>query len=290
MDAVLALEIIGNPEEIKPPDGISDEFSGDESPSLAAGDEERPRDFSGGRGGIAANAGQLFGRAARVIFGTAVEQHPQNKPGETERAGEQKRPAPAEIRGNPWKEKRREHRTNAGAGVEDAGGKRAFFFREPFGDALNAGGEDAGLEEAESGTRGHEARERASGGVSHGGQAPENHGDGVTDARAEAVNESAHAEHSRGVGKLEDADEIAVVNFVPAEGVLQGAFEDAEDLAIHVVFCDAEEQQGADDPAEASGEEPGGSREGMGRGGCTPALGGWRRWGVFGDGRLIGHA
>src|SRR5579883_1766199 len=290
MDAVLALEIVGNPEEIEPPDGVGEEFSGDERPSLTAGNDKRPGDFASGHGGIAANEGQLFGSAARVIFGTAVEQQPEDEPGEAERAGDQKGPAPAEMGGDPRNEERRDHRADAGAGVEDAGGEGAFFFRKPFGDTLDAGGEYAGLEETESGARGHEGGERAGGGVSHGGGAPENHGDAVADARPDAVNQRAHAEHTRGVSELEETDEIAVVDFAPSESVLQGAFEDAENLAIHVIFCDAEEQQRTDNPTEAPGEEAGGSREGTGGGsGCVTGLrGSWRR-SVFGSGRLIGH-
>jgi hypothetical protein len=51
---------------------------------------------------------------------------------------------------------------------------------------------------------------------------------------------------------LKCEDKIAVIDLAPAEIVLQRSLQDADDLAIHIVFHYAEQENGADDPAETS--------------------------------------
>src|SRR5882762_4044852 len=83
----------------------------------------------------------------------------------------------------------------------------------------------------------------------HRGQTPEGHRKGVTPACAKAVDESAYDEHSHRVRRLKRKNQIAVVDFVPAEIVLQGGLQYAQHLAIHVVFCYAEKKKAAYHPA-----------------------------------------
>src|SRR5439155_23072235 len=45
------------------------------------------------------------------------------------------------------------------------------------------------------------------------------------------------------------SNQITVVNLVPAQVVLKSALEDAEDLAVHIVFGGSKQQQSADHPA-----------------------------------------
>ena len=51
------------------------------------------------------------------------------------------------------------------------------------------------------------------------------------------------------VSSLKRKDKITVVNLVPAQVVLKSALEDAEDLAVHIVFGGSKQQQSTDDPA-----------------------------------------
>ena len=94
--------------------------------------------------------------------------------------------------------------------------------------------------------------------MGHGGQTPEGHGESVAEAGAETIDEAADQKHSRGVGDLKIGDEMTVLDVIPAEIVLQSGFEDAEELAIHVIFCDTEEEECADDPAEVADVDCGG--------------------------------
>ena len=87
----------------------------------------------------------------------------------------------------------------------------------------------------------------------HRRQAPEDHGQRVAQPCAQPVYQPAHHHHADGVSRLKGKDEIAVVDFVPSQIVLQSGLENSQDLAVHVVLGDSEEQEGADDPAEIAG-------------------------------------
>src|SRR5580692_2365806 len=141
------------------------------------------------------------------------------------------------------------------ARVEYSGRERSFFLREPFGNALDAGRKNAGFAETQRASGDHEPRKRIRDRMSHRREAPENHGDGITDTSAEAVNQAAYKNHAHGVGRLKSEHEISVVDIVPAKIVLEGALENAEDLAVHVILGYTEKQERADDPAEPSGED-----------------------------------
>jgi hypothetical protein len=83
-------------------------------------------------------------------------------------------------------------------------------------------------------------------------QTPENHRQRITQPRPQAVHKLPHDHHAQGIGCLKRKDKIAVVDFVPAKIVLQGRLENAQDLAVHVVLGDTEQQQSADHPAEVT--------------------------------------
>src|SRR6267154_1481928 len=145
---MLALEEIGNPEEVEPPDGIGEKFADDEGVGLAVREERGPFDFADGFGWIAPDVVELGCGYARMFVGFAVEEEPEDEPDKSERAGEKKSGAPAPTRSHPGRDERSDDGADAGAGVEDAGGEGALLFGEPFGDAFGAGGEDAGFAEA----------------------------------------------------------------------------------------------------------------------------------------------
>src|SRR5712664_220705 len=136
----------------------------------------------------------------------AVKQEPENEPAKSEGAGEEEGRPPAPMQRDPRDDERRDDGAGACASVEDAGGESALFFGEPFGDALDARGKNAGLAESEGEARGGEAAEGTRGGMSHGREAPERHGHRIAHARAETIDETAHEEHASGIGHLKIRD------------------------------------------------------------------------------------
>ena len=89
--------------------------------------------------------------------------------------------------------------------------------------------------------------------MAHRGQAPENHRQGKARPRSHAVDESAHRHHAHGVRRLKRKHEIAVVDLVPAQIMLQSGFQYAKHLPIHVVLRGAKQQQRANHPPEIAG-------------------------------------
>ncbi len=57
--------------------------------------------------------------AARVMFRLFIEKQPENQPGKTKSAGQQERPSPAEMVGNPRDNEGSNDGADIGAGVED---------------------------------------------------------------------------------------------------------------------------------------------------------------------------
>ena len=70
------MEEVGDPEEVEPPDGVEEKFSGDEGPGLAVGEELCPFDAPGGLLRVALDVGEFLGGEARVFGGFAIEQEP----------------------------------------------------------------------------------------------------------------------------------------------------------------------------------------------------------------------
>ena len=75
--------------------------------------------------------------------------------------------------------------------------------------------------------------------MAHCRQTPKDHCQSVTNFGAQAVDESPHHNHSDGVRRLKREYQVSVVDLVPAESMLQRGFQDAEDLAVHVILGDA---------------------------------------------------
>src|SRR6185312_5142524 len=62
--------------------------------------------------------------------------------------------------------------------------------------------------------------------------------------------------------RLKGEHQVAKVNLVPSKIMLQRSLQDAEELAVHVIFGDAQQKKGADDPANITGS----SGHALGRG------------------------
>src|SRR5258705_3671499 len=72
-ETMLALEEIGNPEEVEPPDGIGEKFADDEGVGLTVREKRGPFDFADGFGRIGADVAELGWGYARMFVRFAVE-------------------------------------------------------------------------------------------------------------------------------------------------------------------------------------------------------------------------
>src|SRR5712664_768717 len=187
-----------------------------------------------------------------MLLRLAINDQPKHEPHKTERSDPDECTAPAPPHADPCNHDRPAHGSNIGHGVKKSSLQRAFFLREPFGYCLDAGGKNCCLAETESESEEREAREGTPQGGSHRSQAPENHCQGVTHPGAKPVNKPANYQHAQRISGLENNYKIPVVDFIPAQIVLQRYPEDSKYVAIHIVLGSAEEQQPADHPAEIS--------------------------------------
>ena len=102
-------------------------------------------------------------------------------------------------------------------------------------------------------------------GVRHRRNAPDNERDDEALLRPQPIDHPAGKEKGDGVRELEREDDVGVIDLGPAELLLKGRLQDADDLAIDVVDRRGKEQQRADDPAEPpdrSGHRLGSDRNG----------------------------
>src|SRR5260370_4899012 len=104
-----------------------------------------------------------------------VEQKPKGEPHKSECAGEDERRAPAPVLRDPWHNERGDDGAGVCAGVEDSSGESAFFFGEPFGDALDAGGKNPGPPQSQRETAATKTGEGTSRKRGHGRQTPKKH-------------------------------------------------------------------------------------------------------------------
>src|SRR5260370_4243820 len=156
---------------------------------------------------------------------------------------------------DPGHNERRDMWPDVRVGVENTRRQCTLFIWEPFRNALDARRENSRFAEPEGRPGNRKTGKRIRDRMAHGGKAPENHGDGVTYTRAQAVNQAAHKNHAQRVSRLEGEHQMSIANVIPAQIVLQRPFQHAKHLAVHVVLGYTEEQESADDPAEASGED-----------------------------------
>src|SRR4029077_18920258 len=116
--AVLALQESRNPEEIEPPDRIGEKLPDDKRPGLPERKQGKPFDFSRQDLRIAANVIELRLGDTRVLLRFAINQNPECKKNEPQRADTKNRAAPAPTRVDPRNKDRCQHGTYAGAGIK----------------------------------------------------------------------------------------------------------------------------------------------------------------------------
>ena len=188
-----------------------------------------------------------------MLIRGVIQEQPQRQPGESYRAGEYERPAPPEMDGDPGDHQRRNNCADVCPGVKYARGESSFFLGEPLRNSFDAGWKDAGLAQAQRSARHAEGKKGTGDGVAHGGEAPKHHRQRVAQASAKPVNQPPDEDHAEGIRSLKRKHQIAVVDFIPAQVVLERDLEDAQHLPVHVVLGDAEQQEGTDDPANVTG-------------------------------------
>src|ERR1700730_8461246 len=240
MQTVLSLQIVGNPEEIEPPDGVNHEFSSGKGPSLSVRQELPPFYFTGLLDGIAVYVLSFAAGAVGMFFRLSIQPQPDNEPGESQRAGHQKCPAPSKVYGDPRDNEWRNDCADVRSGVEDSRCEGPLFFWKPLRHALNACRKYSGLPETQCGTSRYKTGKRERERVPHGCQAPENHGHGVTNSRTQAIDQAADKNHAQRIGGLEGKHKISIIDFIPAKLMLERNFEHAEHLPVHIVFGHAE--------------------------------------------------
>src|SRR5262245_10082728 len=98
---MLALQVIWNPEEVKPPDRVCKKFSRCECPGFPVSHKLCPAHFACRCYRVALDVSQLFCRASRVVLRAAVEKKPQHEPGEADASREEKGPAPTPVHRDP---------------------------------------------------------------------------------------------------------------------------------------------------------------------------------------------
>jgi hypothetical protein len=88
--------------------------------------------------------------------------------------------------------------------------------------------------------------------MAHRREAPQQHRDCETDARADAIHEAARQQQADRIRELEAEDDVGVVDLAPAVLLLQRRLQDADHLSIDVVDRRRQEQQQADHPPVSS--------------------------------------
>src|ERR1700730_12280110 len=146
---MISLQEIGDPKQKKPPDRVNEKFAQPDCPSLTMGNELYPPYFHHRFLRIAADQVELGFGDSRVFFRLAIQDQPEHEPDEPQCASYEECPSPAEMNTDPGHAQRGKNGASVRACVEDARRQRSFFFREPFGDGLDAGWEDTGLTETQ---------------------------------------------------------------------------------------------------------------------------------------------
>src|SRR5271157_1286881 len=255
IQAMLVLEKTGHPKQIEPPDGIGQELGGDESPCLPVLQQTQPGHSCGYVLLAASNVGQFRGCAAGMFLGLAVNRLPEEKQQKAERPGQEKGPAPAEMNGDPGYEQGGQNRAQVAPRVKYSRGECAFLLREPLGDCLYTGRKNACFAETQRAAGEKETGQGTGKSVSHRGKTPKHHSAGVPQARAHAINESSNGQHANGIGALKGEDQVAVVDFSPAQIMLKSVLQDSEDLAVHIVLGYAKKKNSTDHPAVTSRDQ-----------------------------------
>src|SRR5882762_7718540 len=116
-------EIGRKPEQIEPPDRISEKLGGRICPSLAIAEKSAPRNGRARfRGCVLVDMLKLSGRKGGMLLGSPEITEPPQDPKHAENAGSQKGCVPAVAQRHPGYNGRGQDRSDIRSGVEDASG------------------------------------------------------------------------------------------------------------------------------------------------------------------------
>src|SRR5437763_10888084 len=135
---MLALQIIRNPKQVEPPNRIRRELPCRKRPGLLVPHELCPFDLPTRNNRIALNVLKFIRCTTPMLFRSSIKNQPQYHPPKSQRSCQKKSPFPPEVYRNPGHHQRSDNRSNVCPGIENSCRQRAFFFGEPFCNALDA--------------------------------------------------------------------------------------------------------------------------------------------------------
>src|ERR1700739_847315 len=185
-----------------------------------------------------------------MLIGALIEQKPKNQPHKAQGARNYKRSSPSPVHGDPRHDPWGKNCANIGSRIEDSGCQRPLLPWEPLCYGLDARGKNPSFSKTEGRPCQDEAKKGNADGMGHGSQAPKHHRESVTKTGAEAIHQSPHGQHSNGIRRLKNKNQVTVVDLIPAQVVLECALQHPQDLAVHVVLSYSEQKKTADYPAE----------------------------------------
>src|SRR5690606_16439594 len=118
---------------IEPPDRIRQELAHGECPGLTELQELGPGDLDGRIRWVALDQCQFARRDARMLRGMVVQGPPYEHPEQSTEARHDERGLPSPGNRQDRYDRRRDHRTDIGAGVEQTRRQRPLLLWEPLG-------------------------------------------------------------------------------------------------------------------------------------------------------------
>src|SRR5215472_5921281 len=192
-----------------------------------------------------------------MFFRFAISHEPKNEPAGSQASSNEKSPAPTPMNRNPRHDQGGDNRPDICARVKNSNGKGPLLLRKPFGNALYAGRKNSSFSETQPRTRRQKASKGSRRRVAHRSQTPKCHGQCITDSRSQSIDEPPDHNHPQGISCLKGKYQVSIINLVPAQIVLKRCFEHTENLAVHVILGDTQQQKCADHPTEISVARPG---------------------------------
>src|SRR5581483_9713370 len=113
---------------------------------------------------------------------------------------------------NPEHSERGQNGSDAGAGVKDPRGERAFTRRKPLSGSLDRCREVAAFAQAKQETRDRKAKDRPDQRMSHRRQAPEPGDDRIASPASQPVDKTPSEYNAESIGDLKSEKDIAVLD------------------------------------------------------------------------------
>src|SRR4051794_667572 len=108
-----------------------------------------------------------------MLFRTPIDQEPKDQPDKTNRARDNKGPAPAIRRSNPGDNQRSYDRANVRARIKYSGSQSPLFLGEPLGNGFDRCGEISCFPKPKHKARGPKTQSAMNQAMGHSGQTPE---------------------------------------------------------------------------------------------------------------------